>query len=476
MDATVGPLVTGQWILCLPGVFINWKGTGDCFQFTDSSTYTARTTAGAGIIGRPIIDGTSAGDGSCALHAGDILGLRFDIGVQNFTGSTDIAVHLDNQVYWTEQAIGVAHILGCTQDVVFDCSGADTSAGSYDRGDFTFYVQHTTFTGDSVTWQNGAFLVGGRLRIFGNYSSSSSTFSHAILSITGSAPAGHPSGDSGLAQCQLDINVESDEALAHTFQTVNFGSTSNGIINCSGNVSFGPGNQFTASNITTVSDQFTFVGPVVGDTTLNETSLTGRLAVPSSASFFSSLYIGATSAAPGAPATGGYLWVDNTNNDLHFYGTSAVDTVLARHGGPVLAASVSYKPSNPAASTSASVVMAGLGGTCTFTPKTTGKTRVTFCGTWYTSGTAVNMTLSGRYGTGTAPSNGDATAGTRFGTGSSDWTMKTASTGAGEAFSFTDILTLTAGTAYWFDLAESVLSGGTTEIGNVVCSIDELAA
>lgn len=476
MNTTVGPLVTGQWILCLPGVFINWKGTGDCFRFTDSSTYTTRTRAGAGIIGRPIIDGTSAGAGSCGLHAGDILGLRFDIAVQNFTGSGDIAVYLDNEVYWTEQAIGVAHILSCTQDVVLDCGGATSSQGSYDRSDFTFYVQHTTFTGDSITWQNGAYLVGGRFRLFGNYGSSASAFTQAVMTITGSAPAGHVAGPSGLAQCEIDINIESDGGHANTFQTINFGSTSNGIVNCSGNISFGPGNQFTQSNVTDIASQFTFVGPVIGDVSINEMFLTGRLAVPSSASFFSNLFIAATSSAPGAAATGGYFWVDSSN-DLHFLGSSAVDTVLARHGGPVLAASVSYKPSNPTGTTSATAVMMGLGSTCAFTPKTTGKVRVTICGNFYVNAGPNQGTLSGRYGTGTAPANAAATTGTRFGTGSSDQTIKTASTGFGVPFAFTEILSLTAGTAYWFDLAASSPTGtGTTETGNVVCSIDELAA
>jgi hypothetical protein len=329
LNATIGPLATGQWITCQPGVLINWLGTGDCFRLADTSVYTARTIQGGGITGRPIIDGTSSGAGSCAVHAGDILQLRLDVAVQNFTGAGDIGVHFDNQSYWTEQAVASIWVNACTRDVVFDCSGAVTSQGSYDRGDFTIYVQHTTFTGDSVVFQNGAYLVGGRLRIFGNYASSSSPFTAAVLKLTGSAPGGHPVSVSNMAQCELDINVESDGGLANTFQTVNFGSSSNTILSCGGNVSYGPGSQFTASNITTLSSQFTFgLAAVTGDNTLNEATLTGRLAVPSQAFFFSSVFVGEIGSAPATPTSGGYLYVDATGR-LHYLDPAGTDTVLA---------------------------------------------------------------------------------------------------------------------------------------------------
>ena len=150
--------------------------------------------------------------------------------------------------------------------------------------------------------------------------------------------------------------------------------------------------------------------------------------------------------------------------------------IVAGSAGTVNAASVSYYPSNPAGTVSATAVMMGLGTTCVFTPKNTGKVRVTMCGTWYTAGTAVAGIFGGRYGTGTAPANGVASTGTRFGTGTSDSTPKTASTGNGMFFSITDILSLAAGTAYWFDLAEASAAGDTTETGNIVCTIDELVA
>jgi hypothetical protein len=327
IGSTVGPMTTNEWIICAPGVIINFTGTGDCFLWTDSSTYTTRTLQGGGILGRPIINGSGDGAGSCAVHAGDILSLRIDVAVRNFSKAGDIAVHFDNQVYWAEQAVASIWTDNCTQDVVFDCSGATTSAGSYDRGKFTIYLSHKTFTGDCITFQNGAYIVGGRLEVFGNIASSASVFTHSVFTITGSASAGHPAGPSGLAQCELNVNLESDGALANTFRTISFGSTANGIINCSGNVSFGPGNQFTNSNITTVSGQFTFIGPVIGDISLNESSFTGRLAVPSSASFFSSLYIAQLGGTPATPSAGDILYTDS-GGTLHNLRPDGVDVAF----------------------------------------------------------------------------------------------------------------------------------------------------
>jgi hypothetical protein len=432
LSVTVGPLVTGQWVICTPGVLINWLGTGDCFRWVDASTYTARTLTGGGLLGRPVIDGTSAGAGSTGLHFGDILGFQFDVNVQNFASTGDIAIHPDNQNYWTEQAIGRAYISNCTSDVVFDCGGADTSAGSFDRGDFAFYVQHKTFTGGVVTWQNGAYQVGGWFRLYGNINSSATTFTQAVLTLTGQAPAGHPSSFSGL-QCGIDINVESDEGLAHTFQTINFGSTSNTITDSFGSINFGSGNLFTASNITSLSSQFTFFGPVIGDSSLTEVTVPDRMAVNGAAFFHSS-----------------------------------VSTLLA--------ASVSYTPADPAGNATGTLLMAGLGATCVFTPGLTGKVQVTCTGV-ILNNAGDGSFLRGSYGTGTAPANGAALAGTKWGTGAdSQLQVKGASASSGIPFSMTQVLSLTAGTAYWFDVAVAENGGGTSQVTNVVYSMTELLA
>ena len=270
LASTVGPLVTGQYIVFEPGVFINWTGTGDCFRWVDTSTYLARTVQGGGIIGHPVIDGTNDGAGSCGLHAGDILGFRFDVAIQNFSKSGDILLHLDNQNYWTEQAIGTAYLNNGTQFVVFDCGGADTSTGSFDRGDFTFYINQYDVAYNGIVWQNGASQVGGRCRVLGNFETANSAPSSVVLTITGTVPAGHPGAGaySGLSYLELDVNVEADEGDTYGPQTIHFGASENFITACTGNLSFGAANTFQESNSAGAS-QFSYQGTITGDSTLS---------------------------------------------------------------------------------------------------------------------------------------------------------------------------------------------------------------
>lgn len=117
-----------------------------------------------------------------------------------------------------------------------------------------------------------------------------------------------------------------------------------------------------------------------------------------------------------------------------------------------LAAAAGFKPAAPQATSSATLVMMGLGATVVYTPTATGKVRITCTGTGQTATAVANWTVGGRYGTGTAPNNGDAVTGTRWGAGA-DKVLRSAATATASDFSLTDLLTLTPGTAYWFDLA-----------------------
>lgn len=344
-DTTIGPLTTGQWIVCMPGVLINWLGTGDCFRWTDTSDYDARTTRGGGLIGCPVIDGASSGAGSSALHFGDILGFRFDVDIQNFDGAGDIGLHADNQAYWTEQAIGIAYLNNCTSFVVFDCGGADSSTGSFDRGDFTFFINQFNVAYNGIVWQNGAQQVGGRVRVFGNFETAASAPDSAVLTFTGTVPAGHPTAGSyaGLAQCELDVNVEGDEGHTYAPQTINFGAEDNAIVDCTGNVSFGTAFAFQESNVTATTTQFVFTGQVIGDPTLAVQTVPGRLSVSGESFFFSEMFLGEIGTTPSTPADGLVLWVDNSTGNLHYLGASGVTGVLG--SGGYLCTPSSYAPS-----------------------------------------------------------------------------------------------------------------------------------
>ena len=67
---------------------------------------------------------------------------------------------------------------------------------------------------------------------------------------------------------------------------------------------------------------------------------------------------------------------------------------------------------NPSGTTSTAGVMMGLGSTCKITPAVTGRVRFTISGSVANNNAAHSTTVGGRYGSGTAPANNAATAGT----------------------------------------------------------------
>lgn len=118
----------------------------------------------------------------------------------------------------------------------------------------------------------------------------------------------------------------------------------------------------------------------------------------------------------------------------------------------VPAAPAVCQPAAPAATASTTLVMMGLGATCTYTPASSGKVLVNVTGSVYINTTVVNVSLAVYYGTGTAPANGAAATGTVLGNSSSKVHPGTGAP-AGVPVAFTDVLSLTAGTVYWFDFA-----------------------
>lgn len=143
--------------------------------------------------------------------------------------------------------------------------------------------------------------------------------------------------------------------------------------------------------------------------------------------------------------------------------------------GPVTA---SGQPSNPTATASQTptLVMMGVGGTCKITPGSGGKVQVMISGVVLTNTAAVSATLGGRFGTGTAPTNGAAVTGTRFGVGAADVVTRGAAAGVGVPFCFVDLLTLSPATAYWFDIALSTATAAdTAAITNISFVAEEIS-
>lgn len=131
-----------------------------------------------------------------------------------------------------------------------------------------------------------------------------------------------------------------------------------------------------------------------------------------------------------------------------------------------------YNPSNPGGTTSATPVQMGLA--MSFTPKMTGKIKMTL------SGYISNNTLSGvsviqlSYGTGTAPTNGSAATGTQQGNG-----LAMQITGATvQACPFCQIWYasgLTLYTAYWIDATVEDVGGiSSASISSLNCIVEEI--
>lgn len=126
----------------------------------------------------------------------------------------------------------------------------------------------------------------------------------------------------------------------------------------------------------------------------------------------------------------------------------------------------SGKPSAPTATASTTLVMGGLGATLAITPTSSGIVNVEIVGQMFTTTAGVQCSVAGRYGTGTAPANGVAVTGTAWGSNGT-FIMTPPSTAAGVPFCFADIVTITPGTAYWFDLTFSTTAD--TSLPKFIC-------
>jgi hypothetical protein len=134
---------------------------------------------------------------------------------------------------------------------------------------------------------------------------------------------------------------------------------------------------------------------------------------------------------------------------------------------------ISYQPSNPTGTTSMTEVMMGLGGTCKYTPGNSGKVLVTATMLGFTDTALVPFTIGGRYGTGTAPTNSAAVNGTLFGA-ASDITTRGTGTGVGVGITLTQVVSLTPGTAYWFDIALATsASADEAQVTNIMMTVAE---
>ena len=129
---------------------------------------------------------------------------------------------------------------------------------------------------------------------------------------------------------------------------------------------------------------------------------------------------------------------------------------------------ISRTPANQTAINSATYLMNGLGVIssvpCRLTPGATGRVLVIITGDLVENATAQTATVQLSYGTGTAPSNAGALAGTQVG-GELAWVSLTGQ--LTQTFAIHQLITgLTVNTDYWFDL-NMKSSAGTIQATNV---------
>lgn len=135
---------------------------------------------------------------------------------------------------------------------------------------------------------------------------------------------------------------------------------------------------------------------------------------------------------------------------------------------------VNVQPSNPTTTTSTTGVMAGIGGTFKLTPLKSGLVVAMLTGDVYNAVATAGRgaTVTARFGTGTAPSNGAALTGTAFTTTISS--TRDGTTGNTTPFALIGIFTGTPATAYWIDLAQAAVTSGTAVITNLTCIAFEI--
>jgi hypothetical protein len=134
---------------------------------------------------------------------------------------------------------------------------------------------------------------------------------------------------------------------------------------------------------------------------------------------------------------------------------------------PVPAAATSI-PSNPGSTNSTTKVMMGLA--CAVTPNRSGKVLLMVSGDMQNTVAGDGVEYQIRYGTGAAPANGAALAGTAAGAGPVNIPP------GGFAVPFTAqaaVAGLTVATAYWFDLGVAAFTGGFASVSNLTCTAFE---
>ena len=159
---------------------------------------------------------------------------------------------------------------------------------------------------------------------------------------------------------------------------------------------------------------------------------------------------------------------DANGNHLNWTAGSPGAFSCGGSGGPPPTI-VQVTPADPTPNATTTQKMMGFA--VSYTPTVSGKTRATFVGTASNATANAGGIYSLRYGTGTAPANGDAQTGTALGPITSANTNATTSRISAPAFGY---VLLTKGTTYWWDISLASQTAGTSSLTNCIFVIEEL--
>lgn len=409
---------------------LNYIGTSTCIYFHDTtkSDGSHDQLNPTGVLRDLIVDGTGAtgtptNDVIIGIDCGDGWGGRIDhVYVDNFANTAGSLGTLTTGVVTGSIGWYINNQYYFTEKWRFSSCHARGSANNVvmdstvGANDVSHGYNYFDFHFHTVAGQYGLIVKSGvnvyhsQVFLRGNNDASTSQTS-AVISLIGS----DGSGDySQIVQSHINWAFETNNGSDGPVP-INFGSDSNQILNCYGMISIS--GAYQSANASTGNFSFGGVLQVSNDTTLSSTN-----------------------AAPKG-------WVQ-------------------------AAAPQSDDPGNPTGTTSTTLVMMGLDKT--YTPQSSGNVLVVITGNAGTATAAEAFTVGGRYGTGTAPANGQAVTGSRINQ-FADSVLTAPVAGAYTAFAFTGILNLTPGTEYWFDLALATgSSADKAAIHNISMAITEL--
>ncbi len=232
-----------------------WHNVGSTAAFKIENTGAYNGDTPAELTGLHI-DGASASSGAMGLQFGDIMHIEIDVWISNFT-SGNYGSHAINTTWWTEQAKVKLFVQNCDNGVKLDLSGSGTQ--SYDRCELDIqFDQGANQNGLIIGGSPGAVLLGGVVRLHGNWGVSSTAVTSSVISFLNQF--------GNILSTRIEIDLECDGTGTHTPQTIVFYDSTTVISNCGGNIDFAGGSHaFAASNN---NGNFWFDGPVTGDSSL----------------------------------------------------------------------------------------------------------------------------------------------------------------------------------------------------------------